>query len=233
MILFDVDGTLISDRSQEDDDRLSRRRFQNAICDVTGKEPRVTPWRFAGMVDPQICRMLLAELGLNEQTIEDFLPKVIERMESLYRPMKKTIILNVGVDKLLPILAQSQTHVLGVVTGNVSTICKEKLRAAGIDTYFSEGFYGDGYPDRNHLVEDALQACMSKYHLADRSNTIIVGDTPIDVTAANAANATSVAIASGVYSETELHEAGAEFVFHDLEPSKELLEAFQFAPIKT
>jgi phosphoglycolate phosphatase len=223
LILFDIDGTLVSSSKQE---RGEGRRFTQAVRDVAGKEPSVTPSRYAGMVDPQICKILLVdEIGLDEEAAQRFLPKVIERMGEIYRTMNPRPILNKGVKELLPILAGSRTHVLGVLTGNISVVATKKLAIAGINSYFSENFYADGYMERNRLVKDAIEACVAKYQLSDRKNIIIVGDTPLDIVAANAANATSIGIASGTFSSSQLSNAGATWVFPTLEPSRQLLSA--------
>lgn len=222
IVLFDVDGTLISSSAAEEDER---RRYLETIHDVVGMEPSVIPSRFAGMVDPQICKILLAETGLDDEKVECFLPKVLTRMGEIYRDMEKRPMLNEGVVELLRILTKSQNHIVGVLTGNLSAVATEKLRVTGIDSYFAECFYADSYFDRNRLIEDAVRTCVANYKLSDRKNVMIVGDTPRDMSAANAAKATSIGIASGVFSLEELSEANAMWVFSDLKPSKELLRA--------
>lgn len=222
VILFDIDGTLISSSITEDEER---KRYNLAIRDVVGKEPSVIPSRFAGMVDPEVCKILLTEIGLSEEMVQHFLPRVIARMGQVYRAMEKKPALNDWVDELLHILTESPTHVLGVLTGNLSSVGIEKLAVAGIESYFSEGFYADDYFDRDRLVKDAVEACVTKYRLPDRKRVMVIGDTPLDIAAANVANASSVGIASAEFSIGQLSEAGARWVFRDLEPSKELLSA--------
>ena len=227
IVLFDIDGTLISSSAAEEDER---RRYVKTIHDVVGMEPSVIPSRFAGMVDPQICKILLAETGLDGEKIEYFLPKVLTRMGEIYRDMEKRPVLNEGVEDLLRILTKSQNHVLGVLTGNLSAVATEKLRVTGIDSYFAECFCADNYFDRNRLVEDAVRTCVANYKLSDRNNVMIVGDTPRDMSAANAGKATSIGIASGVFSLEQLSQAHATWVFSNLRPSKELLRALGLGP---
>jgi phosphoglycolate phosphatase len=224
--LFDIDGTLISSSAAEEE----IRRYVKTIHDVVGLEPSVVPSRFAGMVDPQICKILLAETGLDDEKVEYFLPKVLTRMGEVYRGMEKRPILNEGVKDLLQILTKSQNHILGVLTGNLSAVATEKLRVTGIDSYFTEHFYADNYFDRNLLVEDAVRGCVANYKLSDRKNVMIVGDTPKDISAANAAKATSIGIASGVFSLEELSHAHPTCVVANLKPSKELLTALGLGP---
>lgn len=225
VILFDIDGTLVSSQKSELDES---RRYVDAIREVTGKDTLVSPSRFAGMVDPQICRIILAETGINEPELDNYLPKVLSRMAVVYKKMPKEVVLNRGVQGLLELLSHSTRHVLGVLTGNISIIAKEKLTAARIDQYFKEGFYADNYEDRNHLVEDAVRSCVSKYSLANAKNVIIVGDTPLDVKAARASYATSIGIASGVYSMETLSLSGATMTFPNLTPTNDLLSSLSF-----
>ena len=222
VVLFDVDGTLISNAKSIGDER---NRFLASIYSVVGSEPSVVPSNFAGMVDPQICKILLTETGLDDEKVEYFLPKVLTRMGEIYRAMEKRPILNEGVEELLRVLGRSQNHIVGVLTGNLSAVAKEKLRTTGIDSYFAEGFYADNYFDRNRLIEDAVRTCVANYRLLDRRNVRIIGDTPRDISAANAAHATSIGVASGVFSLEQLSQENPTWVFSDLKPSRELLSA--------
>jgi len=220
VVLFDVDGTLISNVKSMADER---DRFLESIYAVVGREPSVVPSSFAGMVDPQICKILLAKAGLNEEKVKLVLPRVLERMREIYREMEKKPVLNEGVEELLRILTASKSHIVGVLTGNLSAVAKQKLRLTGIASYFVEGFYSDDYLDRKPLIEDAVKKCVMNYKLPGRKNVLLIGDTPRDVSAANAAMATSIGIASGVFSMEQLSQANATYVFPDLKPSRELL----------
>jgi len=222
VVLFDIDGTLISNSAAGEDEE---RRYRKAIYDVVGAHPSVVASRFAGMVDPQICRVLLTETGLEDKKVEYFLPKLLWRMGEIYRDMEKGPMLNEGVEELLRILTKSRNHIVGVLTGNLSAVAAEKLRVTGINSYFSERFCADNYFDRNRLVEDAVRTCVTNYGLLERENVVIVGDTPRDISAANAAKATSVGIASGLFALAQLSQANPTRVFSDLRPSKELLNA--------
>lgn len=219
-VLFDIDGTLVSSVVAEDDER---RRYSDAIRAVVGQTPDVDPERFAGMVDPQICQILLAELGLTDDKIAYFVPKVLSRMSELYQRMDKKIALNRGVEELLPLLAKSPKHVIGVLTGNLKQIAREKLACAKIVSCFSEFYCADQYFDRTRLVADAVSSCVRKYQLPASRNVMIVGDTPRDIAAANGSKATSIGIASSAFSMRQLSEAGAMQVYLNLNPTEQFL----------
>jgi len=217
-VLFDIDGTLVSSVAAEE----AMLCYSNAIRDVVGKTPNVAPGRFAGMVDPQICQILLTELGLTNDKIDYFVPKVLSRMIELYRRMDKTIALNSGVKELLPLLVRSPRHAVGVLTGNLERIAKEKLACAEILVYFSEFYCADRYFERARLVADAVNSCVTNYQLSAGSDVMIVGDTPRDIAAANASEATSIGIASSAFSMRQLSEAGAKQVYPSLKPTNSL-----------
>lgn len=224
VVLFDIDGTLLSSKVAEDDER---RRYSNAIRDVVGQTPVVAPGRFAGMVDPQICQILLTELGLTAGKVHYYIPKVLSRMTTLYKNMDKRIALNIGVSELLPLLAKSSDHLVGVLTGNLKDIAREKLTCTGIISYFSVFYCADHFFDRTELVADAVKSCSKKYQLSGSENVLIVGDTPLDIGAANAAGATSIGIASSVYSTRQLSEARANQVYSNLKPTEQLLQGLE------
>jgi phosphoglycolate phosphatase-like HAD superfamily hydrolase len=57
--------------------------------------------------------------------------------------------------------------------------------------------------------------------------TVLIGDTPLDVGAAREAGARAVAVASGPYSASELRETGADVVLEDLSDLSALMEALE------
>jgi phosphoglycolate phosphatase-like HAD superfamily hydrolase len=67
-----------------------------------------------------------------------------------------------------------------------------------------------------------------KYQLRGNDSVIIIGDTPRDVEAAKSRGAKAIAIATGHFSEDDLVSAGADTVFHDLNPRIDLLKALDF-----
>jgi phosphoglycolate phosphatase len=222
VILFDVDGTLVLKQSTEANER---ERFRRAIDDEVGISPPTEPWRYDGMVDPQICRLLLIDAGLSEKVADEHLASVIQRVGQIYAGMEKRPVLNDGVDKLLRILRRSPKHKLGVITGNLSVVAEEKLHLTGIREYFDMTFYSDGYFDRGDLVRNAVRICVSRYSLRGNEAITVIGDTPRDMEAARSNGVKAVGVASGFFSESILAEAGADAVFRDLNPRSELLRA--------
>jgi phosphoglycolate phosphatase-like HAD superfamily hydrolase len=225
VLLFDIDGTLVLKQSTEANEL---ERFRRAIVDEVERSPPTQPWGYDGMVDPQICRLLLSDVGLSESAADKHLRRVIERIGQIYMTMEKHPVLNDGVGELLKTLSVSSRHKLGVLTGNLSVVGEEKLRITGIRAYFDETFYSDGYFERRDLVREAVDACVTKYRLRGKGSVTIIGDTPRDVEAAKSSGAKAIAVATGFFSESELASAGPDAVFRDLDPRSDLLKALDF-----
>ena len=221
VVLFDIDGTLISKDSTEANER---ERFRRGVADEVGRSPPTAPWLYDGMVDPEICRRLLLEVGLSAESIPELLGRVILRVETVYLEMEKRPVLNHGVDELLGILYASSDHRLGVLTGNLRAVAEQKLRLTGIHSYFAETFCSNGYFSRGDLVRDAIRDCVGRYGLRDKNSVVIVGDTPRDMEAARKNEAKAIGVATGFYTMGELQRAGATVVFRSLWPCNELFE---------
>ena len=118
-----------------------------------------------------------------------------------------------------------------VLTGSIRPVAEMKLAALGLRDGLDLciGAYGDDHEDRTQLVHVARRRAAGVHgqSAADFSGsaTVIVGDTPLDVTAALEADARVVGVASGAYTEAELREAGAQTVLPDLTDTDAVLLA--------
>ena len=71
---------------------------------------------------------------------------------------------------------------------------------------------------RTELTKKAIERAGTVLgHAVDPAETLVVGDTPLDVAAAHGAGARAVGVATGHYSEDELRAGGADYVLATLE----------------
>jgi phosphoglycolate phosphatase-like HAD superfamily hydrolase len=124
-----------------------------------------------------------------------------------------------GAAEVLTALARVPGVVQTVLTGNLRAVAVVKLRVFGLHRHidFEVGAYGEDDPERTKLVAIAQHRSGVKYETEfTLRNTVIVGDTKNDVTAADVGGAKIIAVASGRDSLAELRDAGAEVVLPDL-----------------
>jgi phosphoglycolate phosphatase-like HAD superfamily hydrolase len=129
-----------------------------------------------------------------------------------------------GVRELLEALAPRDDVYLALLTGNYQAGARLKLEYFDLWKYFSCGAFGDDAPHRNVLVPKALttvEACGGPSFAA--ADTIVIGDTPLDVGCALHVGARSLAVATGSHSVEELRAAGANAVLQDLGDTQQVL----------
>jgi phosphoglycolate phosphatase len=118
--------------------------------------------------------------------------------------------------------------VQSVLTGNVRPIAEVKLAAAGLTGHLDLGVgaYGESHEVRAELVHLARGNAARRYG-ADFAGeqTVLVGDTELDVAAALATGARVVGVATGGTAAGKLAAAGASAVLPDLSDTPATLAA--------
>ena len=118
-----------------------------------------------------------------------------------------------------------------VVTGNIRLLAEVKLAALGLRNGLDLciGAYGDDHEDRTELVQVARRRAAAVHGRTPAAfagtSTVVVGDTPLDVTAALAAGARAVGVATGSHPAADLRAAGAHAVLPDLTDTDAVLKA--------
>ena len=131
-----------------------------------------------------------------------------------------------GVRVLLDALAPRADVYLALLTGNYEAAARLKLEHFDLWRYFACGAFGDNALDRNSLLPRAIaQVRASAGHDFGGDDTVIVGDTPLDVACAAAGGARSIAVATGSYSVEALRDAGADVVFEDLSDTEAVVRS--------
>jgi phosphoglycolate phosphatase-like HAD superfamily hydrolase len=131
-----------------------------------------------------------------------------------------------GVRQLLDALARRDDVYIALLTGNYEAAARIKLEYFDLWRYFPCGAFGDDAPNRNGLLPKALAriaACGGPSFAA--ADTVVIGDTPLDVACAAFSGARSLAVATGNHSVDDLRAAGAEVVFKDLSCTADVLAA--------
>ena len=133
-----------------------------------------------------------------------------------------------GVRELLDALSARDDVHLALLTGNYEAAARIKLEYFDLWRYFECGAFGDAAMNRNLLVPRAVErvaACGGLSFAAE--DIVVVGDTPLDVAAAQAFGARSLGVATGSYGVEELRASGADVVFDDLSDTDRVVSAIR------
>jgi phosphoglycolate phosphatase len=202
--LFDIDGTLLNSR-----DAVHYFAFRNAMRETLGIEASIEGVPVHGNTDIGILRAVLRREGLKDSEIDSSLPEIIERMCAEVQRNREQLSpeLCPSIRELVTQLHQSRKH-LGVVSGNLEKIGWLKLEKAGLKPMFS--FASFSYPRelRVEIFRHGLELVRNR--LGGDCSTFIVGDTPSDIEAARATNTPVIALATGMYSFSDLLASGPD-----------------------
>jgi phosphoglycolate phosphatase len=225
LVLFDIDGTLLSAR------HAPRRAFTTAMLEVFGTTGPVADHRFDGKTDPQIARELLTLEGLPDDTIDDGLPDLWQaylrelRLE-LASPAHQTLVYPGVAELLRELEARPRDVLLGLLTGNIAEGAALKLESARIRSDFRVGAFGSDCERRDGLPPVAVQRARDLVGIEfTRRDIVIIGDTPSDITCGQALGVRALGVATGRHTVAELEQAGAWGAFADLNDTESVMDA--------
>ena len=213
LVLFDIDGTLVNCGPQV------RPIFRRALEATWGLSCDLNGYDFAGKTDDQIVVDLLSAAGVAPHSVAAGLPRMRReyhaRLEEGLEAARMALL--PGVRELLGALAAGPDRTLALLTGNWEATARVKLSRFDLNGFFSFGAFGDGVTDRRELPPVALRrAARVLGRPVAAEETLIVGDTPLDVACAEAHGIDCLAVATGTASVAQLAAAGARLVCHNL-----------------
>ena len=230
LILFDIDGTMIST-----DRKAWENPFKDAMEEALAEagEPQsinTSMYKSGGKTDTQIIYEILDGNGFPEQTIARLFPlirkKYLELLRKTVEVNPEYVALKPGVRELLEDLQKRPEVVLALLTGNFEEGARIKLGAHGLNSYFSFGAFGEGARVRSDLPQRALDEARKHHpHPFSKKEIVIIGDTPNDVHCGRHLHVRVIGVATGPYSMDELKAEGADFVFADLRDKARVVEA--------
>ena len=224
LVLWDIDGTLLNAGG------VGRDLYDVVFLQLFGRSlSAYAP--MAGRTDRAIILETLIMAGVDEprRYVDPFIAGL-----SAQAPLIRSAMVSRG--QALPGAAAALALVAGhahqsVLTGNIRPLAEVKLAALGLRDGLDLciGAYGDDHEDRAELVQVARRRAADVHgqslptSFAGRS-TVVVGDTPLDISAALCAGARAVGVATGPYSAADLVAAGADAVLLNLADASIVLD---------
>jgi phosphoglycolate phosphatase-like HAD superfamily hydrolase len=194
LVLFDIDGTLLSAGG------VFRDAITTALRAAFLTEPPIAGYDFSGKTDPQIVRELMRAAGLPEGQIDQRMAAALEgyRAELAARLHPEHVRAKAGVHALVERLARDPRVTLGLLTGNLEPCARAKLEPLQLNPRFPFGAYGSDHEDRAALPALAVQrAHAATGHRFIGKSVVIVGDSVHDVRCGRGIGVRAVAVATG------------------------------------
>jgi phosphoglycolate phosphatase-like HAD superfamily hydrolase len=211
VLLFDIDGTLISTGG------AGKLAFERALADQFGIDAINTDVPFAGRTDRAIVGDLFRCHGIadGEETWHQFLASYLTHLRPALHHCQGRVL--PGMAELIEEVAPREDVLLGLLTGNVERGARMKLAHYRLVEAFAFGGFGDHCIERNDVALAALESARRYAQApAEELDVYVIGDTPYDVRCGKSIRATVIAVATGGTSAAELATAGADVVYEDL-----------------
>jgi phosphoglycolate phosphatase-like HAD superfamily hydrolase len=218
VILFDIDGTLISTGG-------AGRDALNTALEVAFAVRDPHPVFLQGRTDRGICQEYFAQHGITatEANWERFQAAYLASLEQHLTSRPRTLL--PGVQALLAELQALPRLAVGLLTGNVREGARRKLTHYGLHERFPFGGFGDLHPERDDVAREALAAACTHTGLDLRGDQVwVIGDTPADIRCARAIGAHVIAVATGDHQLDELAAAQPDVLVTNLTTTAEILE---------
>jgi phosphoglycolate phosphatase len=209
--LFDIDGTLL--RSQ---DRIHVTSFFSSVKKVMGRELDLEPVVLSGNTDPGILRDAFRAAQMEDAEWHPQLEDVLDAMRTDVLAQREAMQVRVmpGVEATLDHL-KAKGAALGIATGNLESIGWLKIEVAELRERFTFGGFSDGFAIRADMIAHA--AAMARAIVGADASVCVVGDTPFDISAAQANQLPVIGVATGRYSFDELLKCNPEVCATTLE----------------
>lgn len=214
LVLWDIDQTLIEVGG------ATRQAYAAAFQRATGQHLEA-PWRFNGRTELAAATHVLRAHGIDPTPtqVDGFVALVVEELHARADQMRADgrvlpgALAALAAGQALPGVHQS------VLTGNLYSLAVLKVSVFELAPYLDLrlGAFGGDAHERTDLPAHAWRRAEHELgHRFTGADTVIVGDTLLDVATGQAAGARVVAVATGPASVAELRNAGADVVLPDL-----------------
>jgi phosphoglycolate phosphatase-like HAD superfamily hydrolase len=220
LLLFDIDGTLISARG------IPKRAMATVLSRRYSKFRYDDMYDFSGRTDPEIIEHLLRydNREFSDTLIKEILREFCIELEKEFIDGQQPEI-HPGVEILIQRLRSTENVFLGLVTGNVSEGARIKLEAADLQLYFPIGGFGDDSKDRNQLPPIAKKRAEFHYNkFFEPDNIWIIGDSVHDIGCAQINGLHCLAVSTGRTSKKDLAAVNPEYLEDDLSDVEKIQE---------
>lgn len=216
VLLFDIDGTLISSGG------AARRAIEKAFKRAHGRDDACERIAFGGMTDRAIARGGLEAIGVvaDDAAIDALLANYLDGLE-IELKTSTSFKVHAGIERALVAAEAREACAIGLGTGNVERGARLKLEKVGLSHRFSFGGFGCDHELRAQVVSIGAQRGAKRLGLSrDECRVVVIGDTPKDIAAAKAIGAESIAVATGGVAIDELRACGPTWAFENLEDER-------------
>jgi phosphoglycolate phosphatase-like HAD superfamily hydrolase len=193
LVLFDIDGTLVHTGGAGV--KAFAKVFKTEFNAADGFERL----KFAGRTDISLVREFFSyhQIAPSAENFERFFDRYVFWLDHILRDSRTELCPGVS-EFIRELRALPQPPILGLLTGNIRLGAEIKLRHLKLWDVFETGAFADDHEDRDQIAAIARQRGerILERELAG-NETVVIGDTPLDIRCGRAIGAKVLAVATG------------------------------------
>ncbi|NCC86479.1 MAG: HAD family hydrolase [Clostridia bacterium] len=202
-VIFDFDGTIV------DSGEGIRRSIEYAL--EKNGVPVGEKSKLNYFIGPPLNVSFEDMYGINGEQCE----KLIETYRDRYARLGVyEVELYEGIVELLNTLKENGIKI-GIASSKPTCFIKQVMEYFKISEFF-DTVVGTNFEKHNADKKELINTALKNLGITDKSVSIMVGDRLYDINGAKGAGILSVGVLYGYGSETELKDAGADFLAHDV-----------------
>jgi len=225
LVLWDIDGTLVHTAGH------GRDAFSAAFGAIFGRPADLTTVSMGGRTDHDIATEVLATAGVADGAAH--IPRMLDELGLALGAVRDRIAeeghVTPGAPETLEAMRGQPGITQSLLTGNIEPNAELKLGAFGLDRFLDleiGGYGSDPHTTRSDLVAVAREkAWRLRGVRVEAADTVLIGDTPLDIAAARGAGARAIGVGAASFTRQQLLDAGAEAAFDDLRDTQRLISA--------
>jgi len=225
LVLWDIDGTLVHTAGH------GRDAFGEAFTAIFDRPADLSSVSMGGRTDHDIATEILASAGVADG--HTHVPRMLQELGVALGAVRERIAEEghptPGAREALRAVAGRPGITQSLLTGNIEPNAELKLAAFGLDRFVDleiGGYGSDPHKARSDLVAVAREKAQRLRGVSvDAADTILIGDTPLDIEAARGAGARAIGVGAASFTRRQLLDAGAEAAFDDLRDTHGLMLA--------
>lgn len=207
LIFFDINGTIIKRDSRTD------LPYEYAVNKLINSDNSMKGINTSARSDKDVFYEVLSNFNIefSENLWDQFLILYKEQLEIF----TDSDVWRENADAIQFIKKLSKTsHLLSMITGELSIGAKYKLKKLGIWKYFNTGGFGEDGLKRFDIADSAYEKAVKLYGNSF-DNIYVIGDTLLDIKTAKHLNAKIISIATGSNTWNELKKLSPDYLINE------------------
>jgi phosphoglycolate phosphatase-like HAD superfamily hydrolase len=216
LVLFDIDGTLVHTGG------AGVKAFAKVFATEFNATDGFERMKFAGRTDTSLVREFFGfhAIAATPENFQRFFERYIFWLDHILAHSRTEACPGVR-EWIRDLQALPRPPLVGLLTGNIRLGAEIKLRHFDLWKEFETGAFADDSEDRNEIAAVARErgARILKTDLRGEE-TLVIGDTPLDIRCARAIGAKALAVATGGATLAELKRHQPEWAVAELQEVK-------------